>query len=176
MPYRYILQPYGPKTRFTCPQCNHARKTFKRYIDTATQTPLADHVGKCDRVDNCGYHCTPQEYFAGGGGINAPQVSTEKVFDTLSRRYVDETTKAYQHNNFILFLTRCFDEATALRLAAKYKIGTSKHWPGATIFWQIDINDKLRTGKIMLYNPKDGHRVKQPFNHIAWVHKFSWKD
>lgn len=88
---------------------------------------------------------------------------------------MDATTKAYDQNNFIAFLTRCFDISTALRLARLYKIGTSKHWPGATIFWQIDVNDKVRTGKIMLYNGTDGHRVKKPYNHIAWAHALSQK-
>ncbi len=68
------------------------------------------------------------------------------------------------------FLSKLFGEYVALQLAERYKIGTSKHWFGSTIFWQIDVNDKLRTGKIMLYNGTDGHRVKKPFNHIHWVH------
>jgi hypothetical protein len=171
-PFRYILQPYARNARFTCPQCNHNRKTFTRYIDTETQTHIADHVGKCDRSDKCGYHYPPMAYFKDNKGSTAyiPKQVSEKPFDTLPRRYVDEAAKAYHYNNFITFLTRCFDEATALRLATKYKIGTSKHWPGATIFWQIDVNDNVRTGKIMLYNPADGQRVKQPFNHISWAH------
>ena len=178
MNHRYTLQPYnGIKSRFVCPGCNHSRRTFKRYIDTQTQTYLADHVGKCDRVDSCGYHYTPRAYFADNAGQFQGYPTTMNHepppmnnFDTLPGHLVADTAKAYHRNNFIAFLTRCFDEATALRLAARYKIGTSKRWPGATIFWQLDINDKLRTGKIMLYNPADGHRVKQPYNHIAWAH------
>ena len=53
----------------------------------------------------------------------------------------------------------------------RYRIGTSNHWPNATIFWQIDQQQKVHTGKIMLYDYYTGHRVKDPFNHIAWVHK-----
>lgn len=100
---------------------------------------------------------------------------TQNRYDKLPRQYVDDTAKAYHSNNFITFLAKCFDQPTALRLAEKYKIGTSKHWPGATIFWQIDVNDNVRTGKIMLYNAKDGHRVKQPYNHITWAHTISQK-
>ena len=54
---------------------------------------------------------------------------------------------------------------------AQFYIGTSKRWPGATIFWQIDLAGRIRTGKIMLYNPQSGKRVKTPYNHIDWVHK-----
>jgi hypothetical protein len=56
-------------------------------------------------------------------------------------------------------------------LVSRYFIATSKHWNGATVFWQIDIQGKVRTGKIMLYKPTTGKRVKEPFNHINWVHK-----
>jgi len=177
--HRYTLEPYhGNGSRYTCPNCQQ-KHTFTRYIDTETNTHIADHVGKCDREDNCGYHYPPRVYFASGGSGFVERGSgsytnfatrTANPYSTLPYQYIEDTTKAYERNNFIKFLTRCFDEGNALRLAALYKIGTSKHWPGATIFWQIDVNDKLRTGKIMLYNEKDGHRVKKPYNHISWVH------
>ena len=32
----------------------------------------------------------------------------------------------------------------------RYKVGTSKYWDGATVFWQTDNQNKIRTGKIML--------------------------
>lgn len=171
--HRYTLEPYnGNSSRYACPNCQQ-KHTFTRYIDSETKTHIADHVGKCDREDNCGYHYPPRVYFEKNGTaptFKAANTANEKVFDTLPYHYVEDTEKAYDRNNFIKFLTRCFDEGNALKLAALYKIGTSKHWPGATIFWQIDVNDKLRTGKIMLYNEKDGHRVKKPYNHISWVH------
>jgi len=175
MNHRYILEPYnGMGSRYTCPHCNHRRRTFKRYIDTETGQQLADHVGRCDRIDGCGYHYPPRDYFAGNPRtmLRVPQHDTlVKRFDTLPMKYVDNTTKEYQRNNFVEFLVKCFGEHTAIALANKYKIGTSKHWPGATIFWQIDANDRVRTGKIMLYNGTDGHRVKVPFNHVTWVHR-----
>lgn len=31
----------------------------------------------------------------------------------------------------------------------------------STIFWQIDINGNVRTGKIMKYDGKTGHRIKE---------------
>ena len=64
-----------------------------------------------------------------------------------------------------------FGEDRAFELTAAYKIGTSKHWPGACVFWQINRDNKIRGGKIMLYNSDTGRRVKEPFNHIQWAHK-----
>lgn len=37
-------------------------------------------------------------------------------------------------------------------------------------FWQVDNQGKVRTGKVMLYYPETGKRVKEPYNHISWVH------
>ena len=56
------------------------------------------------------------------------------------------------------------------RLFALYKVGTSKKWGGSTIFWQIDVNGNVRTGKIMKYDDKTGHRIKEPHSLVTWVH------
>ena len=55
-------------------------------------------------------------------------------------------------------------------------MGTSKHWPGATVFWQVDISGRVRTGKVMLYNPENGRRIKEPHNYITWVHSLLKKE
>ena len=46
------------------------------------------------------------------------------------------------------------------KVIEKYLIGTSKKWNGANVFWQIDTNQKVRHGKIMLYNVDTGKRQK----------------
>jgi hypothetical protein len=180
-PHRFILQPYkSPASRFRCPECQHTRRTFKRYIDTETDEYLADHVGRCDRADKCGYHYTPRQYFA--ENPNDVQARRERVsytapvsnkFNHLPAYLVTDSMiqKAYIHNNFILFLADIFGWEWALQAAERYNIGTSKYWHGATVFWQVDTKNRVRTGKVMLYDQATGKRVKEPFNHIAWVHK-----
>jgi hypothetical protein len=79
--------------------------------------------------------------------------------------------EAYETNHFVKFLIDLFGVEVASQLASRYFIGTSKHWNGATVFWQIDTQGKVRTGKIMLYNPTTGKRIKEPKDHINWVHK-----
>jgi rubredoxin len=60
---RFQLEKYrGPSTRYTCPECGK-KKEFTRYIDIDTGNYIADHVGKCNREINCGYHYTPKQYF-----------------------------------------------------------------------------------------------------------------
>ena len=64
MNYRFTLEKYrGLSTRYTCPQCGR-KHTFTRYIDTENNNQyINDNVGKCNRLDKCGYHYTPREYF-----------------------------------------------------------------------------------------------------------------
>jgi hypothetical protein len=79
--------------------------------------------------------------------------------------------KTYETNYFVKFLIDLFGVEVASNLVSNYFIATSEHWKGATVFWQIDTQGKVRTGKIMLYSPTTGKRVKEPFNHIYWAHK-----
>ncbi len=78
--------------------------------------------------------------------------------------------KAYDQNTFALWLVRVFGEPKALEVAFMYGIGTSRHWPGACVFWQIDEEWRVRRGKVMLYNSRTGRRVKEPGNMVAGVH------
>ena len=62
--YRYQLEIYRcVSTRYTCPQCGR-KYTFTRYIDTENNNQyISENVGKCNRLDKCGYHYTPKQYF-----------------------------------------------------------------------------------------------------------------
>lgn len=88
---------------------------------------------------------------------------------------VSRSLKGYPKNKLFQFLSSQFGEAAVMKLMEKYRIGSSKHWDGATVFWQTDRKGRVRTGKIMLYNPETGKRVKQPFNHVTWVHSLLQK-
>ena len=178
--YRYTLQRYHtPLSRFTCPQCGHKKK-FTRYIDVETKCHLADHVGKCDRADNCGYHYTPKQYFEANPDARPYDLRTTSWVppppaivppSTISFASLQASLKAYKKNYFVQYLLNIFEEETVHRLIEEYYIGTAKRWRGSVVFWQVDRNDKVRTGKIMLYDPITGKRVKEPYSHITWVHK-----
>lgn len=178
--YRFILEPYkGMKTRHRCPGCNKTGK-FTLYIDQQTGEPLGDIVGKCERVIKCGYHYPPKQYFA-DNHISFDKTISTKVYQTIKPQpkpktsYIDtgifEQSRNNKHPNFFIdYLANLWDYEIAYYLAEKYNIGTSKHWHGATVFWQMDSLKRIRSGKIMLYNPRTGKRVKKPYNHINWVH------
>lgn len=177
--HKYILEPYKcMSNRYNCPNCNK-KKVFTRYINTDTYEHLNDAVGKCERVIKCGYHYKPRQYFENNHisfDITAikkiPRIETPKPKTSFINIEVMNKTLAINHPNyFIDYLAKLWDYEIAHYLAHKYKVGTSKHWEGATVFWQVDKNNNIRTGKIMLYNASNGKRIKDPYNHINWVHK-----
>lgn len=195
--YRYTLQSYGTGhgTRFSCPNCQKKRQ-FTRYIDTETGQHLHDSVGACNRESKCGYHYTPKQYFADNPHLQEkesptlaypaavktlpcgkPNMPLRKPSDAqLPISYIptdkfSESRRHYGQNNFALFLRSRFGKEAAEKLILRYHIGTSKKWPGATVFWQIDQEGKVRAGKIMLYDKDTGKRVKKPYAHLSWVHK-----
>jgi hypothetical protein len=176
MNHRYTLQPYqGLKSRYPCPKCQHRARTFKRYIDTQTNTHLADHVGRCDRVDNCGYHYTPKEFFKANPNFTnttfmVQNTKPKRTYSVMPSHLIEQGQKGNHSNNFIYFLREMFGQDKADELCEMYNVGTASHWPGATVFWQVDTNDRVRTGKIMLYYLHNCKRVKDPYNHIAWAH------
>ena len=168
--FRYILEPYkGPASRYTCPKCE--KKEFTRYIDTETGRHLAPHVGRCNRESSCGYHFTPKEYLSDKiEDCRIYPVKTAQQVSYVSSDILKSSLADYDHNNLYTFLSGLLGAEIATKLAHLYNIGTSRHWPGAVVYWQVDVIGRIRTGKIMLYDANTGKRVKQPYDHITWAH------
>jgi len=146
-----------------------------------------DNVGRCNREQNCSYHYTPKQYFH-----DHPEIQDLHFEQSCSRDFLQSSARPsphlpfspslipdsilqsslsnFKHNYFITFLKSIFEPTTITHLINTYFIGTSKNWPGSTVFWQIDFQGNIRDGKIMLYDPANGRRVKQPYNHITWAH------
>ncbi len=196
--YDYQLQKYtGPKTRYACPRCGQ-RGRFTRYVATATGQQVAEHVGRCDRQDSCGYHLSAWDYLRDQRALAKPvrPVISSSAFlrkaisDRESREsgssphtvqqaisympdwMASSTFVNFRNNNFVQWLyTLGYDRALVNRRILQYRIGTSERWEGASIWWQRDAQQRYRTGKVMLYDRATGHRVKEPYAHIAWMHK-----
>lgn len=177
--YRYKLEPYkGMNTRYFCPNCEHRDKTFSLYIDTETGQYFNQSVGRCNRESKCGHHYTPKQYFQVNGiSFDAPKLKVNKTkpkrkpVSFIPFELFQASLKDYEKNHFIQYLIKLFGIEITTKIVNSYFIATSKYWNGATVFWQIDLNGEIRTGKIMLYSPTTGKRVKEPFNHISWIHK-----
>lgn len=183
--HRYILEPYkGMNTRYRCPAPNCGKgKTFSLYIDRETGEHIHPTVGRCNRESNCGHHYTPKQYFQENNiSLDKPQPKAYKPrpvtpqpkpvsFIPVEVFKASLNPTAFETNHFVQFLINLFGVEVASQLVSRYFIATSKHWNGATVFWQIDTRGKVRTGKIMLYSPTTGKRVKNLELPVYWVHK-----
>lgn len=88
---------------------------------------------------------------------------------------MEQTLKGYENNQLYTFLCTKIGEEKVRHAFDIYKIGTARLWNGSTIFWQIDIDGRIRTGKIIKYG-SDGHRVKSAKGSmINWTHSL-WRD
>lgn len=175
----YKLDNRRNKKKYDCPACGHKR-TWTLYVYEETGIDLNPIVGKCDRENNCSHHYTPSQFFKDypekrveDFGLKTFSKPEPKPTSYIPKEvYLNSIACLIQDhpNYFINYLSRIFGEHNACMLMVKYNLGTSTHWRGSVVFWQMDIKQRLRTGKIMLYDQNSGKRVKKPFNHIHWVH------
>lgn len=184
----YSLQKYkGAATRHTCPNCGD-RHSFAYYVDEQ-DAPLHPSVGRCNHESGCGYHYTPKQYFLEHPGCRATdnfsfgrqrvgqkpaQPSQPSATGYIPAHYVERSQSV--HSNFFRFLSALLTayygskaKEVSDRLLEEYRLGATRD--GAVIFWQIDRTDKVRTGKVMQYNPEDGHRIKgERTSAVNWIH------
>ena len=186
----YSLQSYkGTGTRHTCPNCGDKR-SFAYYVDESNE-PLHPSVGRCNHESSCGYHYTPKQYFQ-----DHPECRTTSDFSFDRQREWNKPEKPSQQkqsaigyipmhyveksqsirSNFYRFVSSLLNayygskaQEVLNRLMQEYRLGATRD--GAVIFWQIDSNNKVRTGKVMQYNPEAGHRIKEgQSSAVNWVH------
>ncbi|WP_282073969.1 DUF6371 domain-containing protein [Polaribacter atrinae] len=170
--YKYSLHKKSVKHR--CPQCKKNR--FVLYIDTENDSYLSFNVGRCDREVNCGYHLTPKTFFKNENksynphtNYNVKEKSKEISYHLESE--LNNSLNNYDKNNFVQFLYSKFASEKVSNVLSESKIGTSESFYEGTIFWQIDFHQKIRAGKVILYD-KIGKRTK----YINWVHALNIKN
>ena len=180
MEYRYHLQKYaGTASRHTCPACGKLR-CFTLYVDDNNE-PIDPSVGKCDHVSSCGYHYTPREYFRDHPDWKqdwreprrqtyTPKPQPPKPLCTVPFEYVTRSVRLDRDSDFTAWLGTFIDPLIVEGLKDLYQIGVTKY--GDVIFFQIDEQGRCRSGKIMKYGRKDGHRIKDEDcpNRINWIH------
>ena len=156
-------------------------------IDAEGEIVFPGNVGKCDHENSCGYHYTPKEYFNDYPDVLSRNQGVSESFRVtacksvekkpvciapsyIASSYVDKSLSHYEINPLYRYLCNVFGEEETIRLFQLYRIGTSAKWGGSAVFWQIDMNGLVRTGKIMCYNPETGHRIKEPQAFVSWTH------
>lgn len=151
--YRYSLDKSTKK--FVCPNC--CKHTFVRFVDNETGNYFTENHGRCDRESKCGYFEKPSQEKSCLTTLYSTPVIPINYFDY---ELMVSTKIKYNQNNFVKFLFKYFELKQVNEVIDKYNVGTTKYWYGATIFWQVDNYQKVRFGKVMIYNPETCKRVK----------------
>jgi hypothetical protein len=127
----------------------------------------------------------PGEYFASYGGgwrrgdtwqrrrresgspANYSQGITARTLDVIEKRLLIASLCDYEQNAFVQFLFGLFpfDPEAVIAAVKEYTIGTGRD--GEAIFWQIDGKGRIRTGKLIAYDPAGKRRKDKSPN---WIH------
>lgn len=183
--HRFELDHSKPRRKIRCPQCGRER-CFTPYIDVTNGNMVGELYGICDHASKCGYKKYPtadclnsKELFVNGNEVMrkyrppidpdvANRIPAEKMLSTLNPLKIS-VLHTYLSNVFgILATSNTF---------FMYKVGMMEFydWGKCPVFWQIDKDWVVRTGKIMAYDDT-GHRVKEPFDKIYWYHTLGGHD
>ena len=165
----------------TCPSCGRRGK-FSPYIDTATMRPVDDRqCGRCNRLSNCGYHLPPRMLaspnplpkrgLAESAMSAAPSLrgraGGEAAFYEKMRRACEQSQPWGSH--LVTWLRTRFPREQVAAALKRYRVGGTPD--GTTLWWQIDEQGRVHTGKAMQYNPLTGHRVKEQGFPVNWAHR-----
>lgn len=169
--YKYILEPSGNGRKYhPCPHCGAYKFTY--YIDRDTGKPLADYVGRCERINSCGYHYPPREYFRNLNSKNKIEMKEEQLAkeitsvvkeERVNRRYPKSVD--YVKNALFCFLVTVFGKQKVLSTFQKYDVRTStlfrkdSKYGAAFLMRAIDL--LIRQVKEMAYDSKTGKRIKE---------------
>ncbi len=180
--FTVALEKYnGPSSRYPCPSCGKFRK-FTRYIDVVTGEYIGRNVGLCDRVDSCGYHYTPKQYYEDNKiHLSSDQMSMRveaakritkpkpKEPSYIDYEAVTKSNSIVGPNTLEVFIASIYG-TSARRILERYRLGSYNLWGEINpIYWQIDRAGMVRTGKVMRYDPATGKRIKDKAA-LHWYH------
>jgi hypothetical protein len=132
---------------------------------------MPETLGRCDRQERCQYWSKPTRSELGSTSVAFRPVTLPPPPPPsyLSAEVMAASVKHGQSSTFAHWMQQRFGNTIATDTVKRYHIGTSKHWEGANVFWQVDASGRIRGGKVMQYDAT-GHRVKVPTNRVTWVH------
>lgn len=183
--HRYELDHSKPRRKLTCPQCGK-EKCFTPYVDVTTGVIVGEQFGVCDHKNKCGYFKYPT-------GNELKDMSLFVDSNKVMKRYTRQTDadiancipigkmlrtlNPFETSDLQDYLSGVFGENRTSRAFNLYKVGVTRFgdWGKCCVFWQLDKDWVVRTGKIMDYGP-DGKRIKVPIDHVCWMHVLDGQD
>lgn len=134
-------------------------KKFTNALRTNNQVSIATFIYMCQQkgIDTNKFYLKDGEET--GSSLVLPtiqQVKSPTVCVDIDRHYVTDSLDVQMKSDFVTFLKTLVDDDDKIRnVVETYRIGVTKQQH--TIFWYVDIEGKIRFGKIMAYG-EDGHR------------------
>ncbi|QDA60003.1 DUF6371 domain-containing protein [Hymenobacter jejuensis] len=104
-----------------------------------------------------------------------PKPPAPKPVLSIPLEVVTATLRRYEDNNLGQLLRERFGVGTANALVDRFCLGTCAYWPGATVFWLIDEQGRVRGGQVVQFD-ETGHTLKHQrpdgsiCRHTGWVH------
>lgn len=149
-------------------QAENDRK-FTNAINTATKINISTFIYMCQQagIDTKKYYLsdlnTLNDIVFVPVKINTQQAQETPSYINKDIVYRSQSTQ----NSLIYYLCGYFDTDTLMKACALYFIGSTKN--GNIIYWQVDEQMKVRSGKVIMYDGDTGHRIKG--TGVKWVHK-----
>lgn len=159
--FKYNLDRSSKK--FRCPGCN--KRSFVRFKDNEGEY-IEEKFGRCDREVNCAYFLKPEEE----DNFIHKVYEEPKPTSFIPAEYAVNTYRDYDQNNLFKWLVSKFGSQRIGELIRQYRVGVDDSSPYTrdwVIFWQYDIENRIRSGKLIKYKP-DGHRDKE--SSATWYH------
>lgn len=141
-----------------CPNCG--QKRFVPYVLASDGvTPAGAEYGRCDREQSCGYQLYPD-------GEKMVVAVPQQVQPKEMLRYVGKLD-GVPTCEFFRWMQSVIGQTDAYVAMQDYKIDSIDN---CIIWWQIDRDGVVRTGKVMKYLA-NGHRDKSDTFPVTWAHK-----
>lgn len=141
-----------------CPNCG--QKRFVPYVLASDGVTTAGaEYGRCDREQSCGYQRYPD-------GEKMVVAVPQKVQPKEMLRYVGKLD-GVPTCEFFRWMHSVIGKTDAYVAMQDYKIDSIEN---CIIWWQIDRDGVVRTGKVMKYLA-NGHRDKSDTFPVTWAHK-----
>lgn len=142
-----------------CPNCG--KKRFVPYVLAADGVTLAGHeFGRCDREQSCGYQRYPD-------GERYTVATPVNIQPRIRLEYANDDLHISTDSNLFEWACTLLGISDAVLAWSDYNVGCIG---GRVIWWQIDREGVVRTGKVMSYLP-NGHRDKSDQWGVTWAHK-----
>lgn len=142
-----------------CPNCG--QKRFVPYVLASDGVTLAgSEFGRCDREQNCGYQRYPD-------GERYTVAEPIKIQPRERLKYANDDLHISTDSSLFEWAADLLGLNDAVIAWSNYNVGCIG---GRVIWWQIDRESVIRTGKVMAYRP-DGHRDKSDQWGVTWAHK-----